>query len=81
MQTQKTHYAKRNYPSIVQTFFYANAQRLAVIKAAKPATAVRKPISTFIPRMAAPLVGVVLVSELVEDAAPVVAVAPLVTEL
>jgi hypothetical protein len=61
-------------------FFYANAQRLAVIKAAKPATAVRKPISTFIPRMAAPLVGVVLVSELVEDAAPVVAVAPLVTE-
>jgi hypothetical protein len=80
MQTQKTHYAKRNYPSIVQTFFYANAQRLAVIKAAKPATAVRKPISTFIPRMAAPLVGVVLVSELVEDAAPVVAVAPLVTE-
>jgi len=31
--------------------------------------------------MAAPLVGVVLVSELVEDAAPVVAVAPLVTEL
>lgn len=46
-----------------------------VIKAARAATAVRKPASTFIPRMAALLaVGVVLVSELVLDATGVVGV-------
>lgn len=44
-----------------------------MIKAAKAAKAVRKPVSTFIPRTAAPeAVGVVLVSELVVDAAAVV---------
>lgn len=53
------------------------------IKAAKAAAAVRIPVSTFIPRMAALLlVGVVLMSELVVDAAAVVAVtAPVVAEL
>jgi hypothetical protein len=50
------------------------------IRAAKAATAVRKPVSTFIPRMAALLlVGVVLVSELVVDAAAVVGVTAVVT--
>lgn len=44
-----------------------------VIKATQAATAVRRPVSTFIPRMAALLpVGVVLVSELVVDAATAV---------
>jgi hypothetical protein len=52
-------------------------------KAAKAAAAVRIPVSTFIPRMAALLlVGVVLVSELVVDAAAEVRVAaPVVAEL
>jgi len=52
------------------------------IKAAKAAAAVRILVSTFIPRMAALLlVGVVLVSELVVDAAAVVGVtAPVVAE-
>lgn len=51
-------------------------------KAAKAAAAVRIPVSTFIPRMAALLlVGVVLVSELVVDAAAEVRVAaPVVAE-
>lgn len=43
--------------------------------------AVRKPVSTFIPSMAALLlVGVVLVSELVDDAAPLVGVVAVVPE-
>lgn len=52
------------------------------IKAAKAAAAVRIPVSTFIPRIAALLlVGVVLVSELVVDAAAVVGVTvPVVAE-
>jgi hypothetical protein len=53
-----------------------------VTKAAKAATAVRKPVSTFIPVMA-PLVpvGVVLVSELVVDAEAVVEVIAVVASL
>lgn len=53
-----------------------------VTKAAKAATAVKKPISIFFPATAAPLlVGVVLTSEVVEDAPEDVGVAVVDTNL